>query len=102
MLHLAFIIAGLSYALSASLPFIVTKNVQMAIAVCIGIVTNVCWVTISRAVPQTDIPLYGLAYDAMLTMMFLIMPYFFIKFELSTTQSVGIAMVLIGLYLVKR
>lgn len=101
-LYIPFILAGLSYALSASLPFLVTKNTQMVIAIIIGIVTNLCWVQISRSVPESDIPLYGLAYDMMLTMAFLIIPYFFIKFNLTNTQIIGIVLALVGLYLTKR
>ena len=97
-----FLIAFVSYSISASLPFWTSKNAQMAIAVVIGVIANVCWVIISRNVNQNDIPIYGLAYDAMLTLTFLITPYFFIKFNLTFVQIFGILMVLVGLFLTKR
>lgn len=99
---ISFIIAGMAYALSASLPFWVSKNTQMAVSILIGIIANLCWVTISRGVPQNEIPLYGLIFDSILTLLFLFVPFFFIKFELTVTQCVGILMVLVGLFLTKK
>ena len=89
-------------SISASLPFITSKHNQLFIAIIVGIVTSICWAFISRSVPQSEIPLYGLLYDAMLTLIFLIIPFFFIKFELNKTKVFGIVLVLIGLFLTKK
>lgn len=101
MTYLYFLMAALLYSLSASLPFWVTTRVQMAMAICIGVLTSLCWVGISRSVKPEQIPIYGLAFDSMLTMIFLLMPFFFISFNLSNRQVLGIIMVLTGIFLIK-
>jgi hypothetical protein len=73
----------------------------MCIAMCNGLLTALCWVGISRSVQPTKIPLYGLAYDAMLTLIFLLTPFCFISFNLSGKQIVGIVFILTGLFLTK-
>lgn len=101
MLYAYFLLAFISYAISAALPFLVSKTTQLWIAVGIGIVTNICWTLISRSVSQSDIPIYSLYYDAMLTLTFLVIPFFFITFELTSRQVIGILFVLVGLFLTK-
>lgn len=101
MIWLYYAIAGLLYALSASLPYIVTKQVQLALGIVIGIGTSICWTLISRAVSQAQIPLYGLLYDAMLTIMFFIVPFVFIEFNLTWKQILGVLMTITGLLLIK-
>lgn len=101
MLYLYFSLAFISYTISASLPFLVSKTTQLWVAAGIGIVTNICWTLISRSVTQSDIPIYSLYYDAMLTLTFLFTPFFFITFELTSKQVIGILFVLVGLFLTK-
>lgn len=99
MIILYFIIAAFLYAITASLPFWTNKNTQLIIAMIIGMGANACWVLISRSIPQSSIPIFSLYFDTQLTMMYLFIPYFFIQFNLSITQIIGIVFIFIGLIL---
>ena len=101
MIYLYYVLAGLAYCVVAALPYIVTKSTQLWLGAAVGIVANVCWTLISRAVQPTEIPLYGMAYDAMLTLMFFVVPFFFIEFTLTVKQCFGVLLVFLGLFLVK-
>jgi drug/metabolite transporter (DMT)-like permease len=97
-----YIISGIFYSISASLPFWITGRNQILLAILVGIGANVTWVMISRNVNKIDIPIYGLYYDIMLTSVFILVPYFFIPFTLTRIQIVGIMLVLLGVYLTKK
>jgi len=94
-----FITAAISYSIMASLPFLVSRNIQLIIAVLLGMVANASWVFISRAVGREDIPLYSLYFDIQLTMIYLLVPFLFIEFNLSYTQLLGIALIFTGIVL---
>lgn len=101
MIYLYYFLAGLAYCVVAALPFIVTKSTQLWLGAAVGIVANVCWTLISRSVIQQDIPIYGLIYDAMLTLVFFGVPFLFIDSDITTRQIVGIVVTFIGLVLIK-
>ena len=97
-----YIISGIFYSISASLPFWIAGRNQIILAILLGIGANVSWVMISRNVNKVDIPIYGLYYDVMLTCAFILVPFIFVPFTLTKTQIVGIVLVLLGLILIKK
>lgn len=101
MLYIYFSVAAVSYSILAALPFITSKQMHLAFAILFGIVANVCWALISRTIDQSTIPIVGLFYDLMLTIIFLIVPFIFIEFNLSTKQIVGAILIILGIALIK-
>jgi drug/metabolite transporter (DMT)-like permease len=97
-----YIISGIFYSISASLPFWIAWRNQIILAILVGIGANVTWVMISRNVNKIDIPIYGLYYDIMLTSIFILVPFIFIPFTLTRVQILGIVLVLLGLIFIKK
>jgi membrane protease YdiL (CAAX protease family) len=96
-----FLISACLYSLSASLPFLVTKSTQMWIAPVVAILTSLVWVSIARSIPPQEVPLYGLYYDIMLTLVFLVIPYIFVDFNLTPLQIFGILLIFTGIILTR-
>jgi len=94
-----FLIAALAYSIMAVLPFLVSRNIQLVVAILLGIVANASWVFISRTVSKQDIPLYSLYFDVQLTLIYLLVPLFFIKFNFNPIQAIGIILILVGIIL---
>jgi len=96
-----FIVAALSYSVIAALPFVVSKNIQLMLAVLFGALANICWALITRSIDQSLIPIYSLYYDIMLTLIFLVVPFAFIEFTFSASQIIGALLIVIGIVLIK-
>lgn len=90
------------YCMYAYLPFLNLKGSTHYIGASIfAILGSFLWVTISRSVDKGEITLYGLYFDAVLTLSFLLVPLFAHGFNLNYKQTIGILLILIGILLSK-
>lgn len=101
MASFCILLAGLLYAVSASLPFIVSAKTQYVVAPVIGVVTALLWAFISRSVNQAHVPYYGLAYDLVLTLVFFFVPFLFVEISFNLSNIIGLCLVLLGVALLK-
>lgn len=97
-----FILAFAVYSIYAALPFLhIQPKYHYMIGICLSVVAGICWTTISRAVAPGQVVIYGMYFDAQLTIAFLITPFFFTGFNLTLVQNIGILVMLIGMVIVK-
>ncbi|MFM1781351.1 MAG: hypothetical protein RLZZ181_116 [Pseudomonadota bacterium] len=101
MVYIYLLISGMLYSISASLPFTVSTRTQLFIGGLIGLTTAIMWALITRAVNKHDIPFWGLIYDTMLTLVFFLVPMFYIDRAINIYNYMGFILVLLGLVLVK-
>lgn len=102
MVALCFFGSFLFYTLAASLPFWnLPAKVQYPLAMSIGLLTSALWTTIARNVAKNSIVVYGAYYDVMLTSVFLAVPLLFTGFTLTTNQTYGILIMILGVVVTK-
>lgn len=90
------------YCMYAYLPFLNLKGPTHYISASVfAILGSLLWVTISRSVGKGEIALYGLYFDAILTISFLLIPILVHESSLNYKQIIGILLILIGILLSK-
>ena len=97
-----FILASILYAIAASLPFLgLTAAYQYPMAMILGVGTSICWTAINRSILKQDVVIYGMYYDSMLTLIYLIVPFLYINNTLTIRQMLGILLMVLGIFLTK-
>lgn len=105
MIYLQFILGMVLYSAIASLSYYGNfKQSQwyVPLGMFLGLTTSLIWFNISKAEPDPSILIIkGLWWDAMLTLIFIIIPLLFFGARLSMYQWVGFGLVLLGLGMAK-
>lgn len=97
-----YILTFIIYCMYAYLPFLnLQSHFHYISASVFAILGSTLWVTISRSVDKGEIALYGLYFDAVLTLSFLLVPLIAHEFSLNYKQIIGILLILIGILLSK-
>lgn len=67
-----------------------------------AVVANVLWFLIAKADPNSSsLMIKGLIWDAMLMMMYLLVPILFFEARFTNMQMAGLALTVVGLFLTK-
>lgn len=102
MVSLLFVGTAIVYSIYAWLPFLyLNPRLHYAIGMMLSMTAGILWVTISRSVNKDAVVLYGVLFDAILTLCFAIVPLFVNGFTLTRNQSIGLIIMLIGMGIAK-
>ncbi len=102
MISFLFFITAIVYAAYAYLPFMnLAAKAHYAAGMFFAIMGSLLWVTISRSVEKNQIALNGAIFDSIITICFLAVPILLAGAELTHRQMIGIAVILIGMGLIK-
>lgn len=73
------------------------------IGLCLAVIGNLIWLTMSKLIliDKTTVFYYGLAFDATITATTILIPAVFFGVRLSPISWVGVALVLLGLLILK-
>lgn len=101
----AFLGGVLGYALIASLPFTKLAVYHTWLFYTVGIVVgaglNCLWLTVARTVVKNEVILYGVLWDAMLTLVYVLIPVLFWGQQASWKVWAGVALIFSGMLLAK-
>lgn len=90
------------YAAYATLPFLNLGQASHYAAGCFfAICGSLLWVSISRSVPKEQIAIYGLYFDAVITVMSLGIPIALAGFHFTSKQIAGILIIIAGAIVTK-
>ena len=90
------------YSVYATLPFFnLGRTAHYLSGATFAVLGSLIWVSISRSVNKSDIPLYGLYFDALITISFMLTPLLFTGFNFTSKQIAGILMIFTGMIVSK-
>lgn len=102
---LHFIGGVLTYAIAVSicyLPAVKSSPYYFPIGLACGVVANALWLDIARKVGSNDrILLHGFYWDAMIIMMYALVPVVITDVRLSSTSILGLLLIVTGIVLTK-
>jgi uncharacterized membrane protein HdeD (DUF308 family) len=62
---------------------------------------GILWVSLAKTLNPSEISLWGLKWDIMITLCYFIIPFMFVKQELSSSNILGIVFAITGIILLK-
>lgn len=102
MIGILLLSAAIIYSIYAYLPFLdLTGKYHYIFGMILSCLASITWVSISRNVPKDKVILFGAYFDIVLTLCFIMVPFFVHENTLTTRQWVGISVMILGMALTK-
>lgn len=105
MIYLQFLVGLITYCLMCYISYsavLKSSSWYYPIGLVSALITNYTWLWISKVESNpSKLLVKGLYWDAMITLVYLILPLYFFHAKLNTTQSVGLGLIVMGLTLIK-
>lgn len=102
-MHLFIGLTLLVYSIYASVPFWgLDKKYYLLIMPVFSLMGGFLWASIAMRSKNSDLSINGIIFDATITLSFFIMPFFFHKQDLNSLKILGLALLIIGLILLKK
>lgn len=105
MYWIYFLIAGVGYMSVASLPYTSLPADSPAkyyiFGTIISLMMNVTWLNLAGKLSKPDILVYGLVWDSILTVAYILTPIIFFQVQAKPQTLVGAALILGGMVLTK-
>ena len=101
-----YIFGSIVYLISASLPIFLSRGLigtwQYYVAGgLMATLGSIAWLSLARSINTSQLSLYGLKWDVMITVCYLVVPFVMVKQELNSYNVVGIVFALTGVVLLK-
>lgn len=102
MIAQMYLLAAVIYSIYAAIPYLnVNAKFHYPIGMLLSVVAGISWITISRNIEKSQIPLYSAYFDLLLTTCFIVIPILFVGYTFNVRQSIGLVLFFVSILLIK-